>query len=102
MMRETEFDLSRRKTYEISRRAKHVKNVSSTSRFFSGKMSWFWGHILPGTGWLLMAIFHYLQSLQHIQFLKPLRTRPFWIVFRSLCVMSFCVAGVLGRLSFDD
>jgi len=60
-------------------------------------MSWFWGHILPGTGWLIMALFHYLQSLNHIHFTKPLRTRPFWIVLRSLAVMGFCVAGIIGE-----
>jgi quinol-cytochrome oxidoreductase complex cytochrome b subunit len=61
-------------------------------------MSWFWGHILPGGAWLFMAIFHFLQSLHNVKYLNHLRTRPFWICFRSLFLMSCCVVGVVGEL----
>jgi len=60
-------------------------------------MSWWWGHLLPGTGWLLMALFHYLQSMNGVTWLKPLRTKPGFIAARSLAVMLFCVLGVAGE-----
>jgi len=60
-------------------------------------MSWFWGHILPASGWMLMALFHWLQSMNGVTWLKPLRTKPIWIAARSLAVMVFCFAGVAGE-----
>jgi len=61
-------------------------------------MSWFWGHIFPGTGWFLMALFHFLQALKDVHYLKPLRVKPSWICFRSLAIMVFSIAGSIGEI----
>lgn len=61
-------------------------------------MSWFWGHLLPASGWLLMALYHFLQSMNGVKWLQPLRTKPGFIAARSVAVMAFCVLGVLGEL----
>eukprot|EP01126_Amoeba_proteus_P015902 TRINITY_DN1723_c0_g1_i3.p1 TRINITY_DN1723_c0_g1~~TRINITY_DN1723_c0_g1_i3.p1 ORF type:complete len:287 (-),score=50.88 TRINITY_DN1723_c0_g1_i3:127-987(-) len=61
-------------------------------------MSWFWGHLLPGLGWILMGLFHWFQSMQGVSFFKPLRTQPMWIAARSIAVMVFCFLGVMGEL----
>jgi len=44
-----------------------------------------------------MALFHFLQSLNGVQWLRPLRTKPGWIAARSIAVMCFCVLGVIGE-----
>jgi len=60
-------------------------------------MSWFWGHLLPGSGWLLMALFCFLQSMTGVRWTQTLRTSPMWISGRSIAVMVFCVLGVAGE-----
>lgn len=52
----------------------------------------FRGHAFPGTLMIFLALFYFLRSL-NVSFLRPLRTKQFWITFEAL---GFAFYGALG------
>jgi len=59
----------------------------------------FKGHAFPGSLMLVLAIFYFLRSL-NVSFLRPLRTKQFWITFEAA---GFAFYGALGAiLEFFD
>lgn len=57
-------------------------------------MGWFLGHLLPGLAWLSMGIFHLLQSLHTVPITNSFRKKPFWLAFRSFCLVIFAAAAM--------
>lgn len=64
-------------------------------------MDKFWTCFLIGLSWIIMGLFHYLQS-NNSKILRALRTKTIWICFRSIFVMFFCVVGAYIEVSRSD